>query len=204
MKHRLFIAINLPEDIKKELGKYQNKWSELPVRWVKGYNLHITLVFIGYSDDQGVLEICNLTKEIAQRHKPFSIKLNRVCYGPKSKFRERGTGAGQAPPKPPRMIWVTGESVNEFVSLKNDLEKEMIESENIRFSPENRKPTIHITLGRIRQWDFRRIEPEERPEVDEEIGLTFSIETIELMESQLKKTGAEYAVLESFQLGGKN
>ncbi|PIX88575.1 MAG: hypothetical protein COZ30_00470, partial [Candidatus Nealsonbacteria bacterium CG_4_10_14_3_um_filter_36_16] len=56
----------------------------------------------------------------------------------------------------------------------------------------------HITLGRIKQWEFRQIEPEERPEVNEEINLTFEVNSIEVMESELKRGGSEYTILESF------
>ncbi|MCH8987167.1 hypothetical protein IIA94_03325, partial [Patescibacteria group bacterium] len=58
MLKRIFIAINLPDAVKKELLSYKEKWAELftphrnevsgagPVRWVLPENLHITLVFL--------------------------------------------------------------------------------------------------------------------------------------------------------------
>ena len=58
----------------------------------------------------------------------------------------------------------------------------------------------HITLGRLKQWEFRAIEPEERPEVNEEIDLSFEVSFIDIMESRLKRGGAEYAILESIPL----
>ncbi|PIQ06660.1 MAG: RNA 2',3'-cyclic phosphodiesterase, partial [Candidatus Nealsonbacteria bacterium CG18_big_fil_WC_8_21_14_2_50_37_10] len=96
MKHRIFIAVNLPEDIKKKLIDYQAKWPELPIRWTKKENLHITLIFIGYTNDEELLEVLKITKEVAQRNNSFSINLNKICYGPPKKM-------------PPRMIWVEGE-----------------------------------------------------------------------------------------------
>jgi len=71
------------------------------------------------------------------------------------------------------MVWVVGEKIKEF------------------------NTTPHITLGRIKTWQFRQIEPEERPEINEDIDLTFEVKSIEIMESQLKKGGPEYTVLES-------
>jgi len=59
----------------------------------------------------------------------------------------------------------------------------------------------HITLGRLRQWEFRKIEPEERPNINEEINFGFEVTSIEVMESNLRKGGAEYSVLESHKLG---
>ncbi len=58
----------------------------------------------------------------------------------------------------------------------------------------------HINLGRIKTWEFRRLELEERPEVNEEISLSFEVNSIEVMESKLKKGGPEYDILESCPL----
>ncbi len=179
-RRRIFIAINLPENIKKKLAEYQAKWPELPIRWVKSENLHITLDFIGYIGDEELLEICKITKEVASRHPSFLVNLFEICYGPTDK-------------KLPRMTWAIGEKSEEFASLKDDLDKSLTISEKRQFSP-------HITLGRIRQWEWQRIEPEERPAVDEDINLSFSVDSIEVMESILKKRGPEYIILESYDL----
>ncbi|MCK4453781.1 RNA 2',3'-cyclic phosphodiesterase [Candidatus Parcubacteria bacterium] len=183
---RIFIAINLPEKIKKELLSEQEKWPELPIKWVKPDNLHITLIFLGNINDQEILEIDKTVKGITARHQPFSINLNRICYAPPKKI-------------PPRMVWAEGEKVKELADLKQDLEKSLIDS-GINFTPENRDFRPHITLGRIKTWEWSRIEPEERPEIDEEISLNFPVNSIEMMESQLKRGGAEYAILESVKL----
>lgn len=188
MRHRIFIAINLPEEIKRELTFYQTKWPELPVRWVKKENLHLTLIFLGYLSDGELLEVCRITKEIVQKHQPFSINLNKICYGPPKKI-------------PPMMIWVEGEKSTELGSLQKDLEKSLLSSHvKILEDPKARSYTPHITLGRIRAWEFRSIEPEERPEVKEDISLNFEVNSIEIMESHLKRGGAEYTVLESIPL----
>ncbi|KPJ71173.1 hypothetical protein AMJ50_03030 [Parcubacteria bacterium DG_74_3] len=180
--HRVFIAINLPEEVKKELVNRQATWPELPVRWTKRENLHITLVFLGYLKDEEVFEVCEITKEIASKHDSFAINLNKVCYGPPKKI-------------PPRMVWVEGEKSPEVAALKNDLEGSLLE--RVNFHRERRPFAPHINLGRIRAWEWRRIEAEERPKVEEEINLSFPVDSIEVMESTLKRGGAEYAVLES-------
>jgi 2'-5' RNA ligase len=187
MRHRIFIAINLPDDIKKKLVDYQSKWPELPIRWTKKENLHITLVFLGYLNDEELLEVCNITKEAASRNQSFSVNLNKIYYGPPKKM-------------PPRMVWVEGEKSQKFTSLRNDLEKSLMTSEETHFSPEKRAFSPHITLGRIKAWEFRQIEPEERPEISEEISLVFPVNSVEVMESELKRGGSEYTILESYPL----
>ena len=72
--------------------------------------------------------------------------------------------------------------------------------EKIRFVPENRIFAPHITLARISAFEFRAVEPEEVPEVNEALDLPFTVESIEVMESEMKRGGPVYTVLESHQL----
>ncbi|MDP2967379.1 MAG: RNA 2',3'-cyclic phosphodiesterase [bacterium] len=221
MRHRVFIAINLPENIKNKLAEYQEKRPDLPVRWTKKENLHITLMFLGYLIDEELLEVCNITKEIASKNQSFSINLKKIIYGPPKKI-------------PPRLVWVEGEKSEELGKLQKDLENSFLTSrataksksqasfppslsrgessvgkeEDLSSSPspvkglesKSRPYTSHLTLGRIKTWEFKQIEPEERPEINEDINLSFEVNSIEVMESQLKRTGPHYTILESCPL----
>lgn len=167
MKSRVFIAISLSEKIKNKLGEYQQKWPELPARWTKKENLHITLEFLGYLTDEEIVEVCQKTKKIAAEKKPFNVCLNKICYAPPNK-------------KPAKMIWAVGSKIKEF-----------------NVSP-------HITLARIKAWQFKQMELEEIPEINEEIDLSFEVNSIQVMESELKKRGPEYTILENCFFSNKN
>lgn len=183
MRHRIFIAINLPEEIKTALSNYRIKWPELPCRWVKKENLHITLAFLGYLTDEELIEVINLTEKIASNFSPFNVLLKKICYAPPNKI-------------PPKMVWVLGEKSAQLLKLQKELVREIqgtikvLRNEDWNFSP-------HVTLGRIRAWQFKQIEPEERPEIEEDLNLQFRVNSIEVMESFLKRGGAEYEVLET-------
>jgi 2'-5' RNA ligase len=200
MNHRVFIAINLPENIKKKLTDYQLKWPELPCRWTKKENLHITLAFLGYLTDEELLEVCKITKEVALRHEPFFINLNKILYGPPHQSKH---GTGQAPNQPPRMIWIEGEGSKDLGKLQKNLENALSSAQALTKADkeqEARPYTSHITMGRLKQWEFRQIEIEERPEVNEDVSFNFEVKSIEIMESQLKRGGPEYLILESCPL----
>lgn len=184
-RKRIFIAINLPDDIKKQLTSFQDTWPELPARWTKKESLHITLAFLGYISDEELLTVCRTVQQVASRHKPFTARLIKIVYGPPKKF-------------PPRMIWAEGEKSPELAALKDDLEKCL--AAEVNFSEEKRAFSPHITLARIKTWEWRAFEPEERPEVHEDIDLSFGVDSIEVMESRLKKGGAEYVALQSYPL----
>ena len=185
-QHRIFIAINLPEDIKRQLFLYSEKWPELPAKWTAKDNLHITLEFLGDLTDVEIRDVCLVVKEVAGKHKSFSINLNKILYGPPKKM-------------PPKMVWIEGEKSDELAELKHELQKYLLEK--ISYRPEGREFTPHITLARISEWEFRKFEPEERPEVNEDIDFVVSVESIEVMESELKRGGPVYTILESHALG---
>ena len=73
--------------------------------------------------------------------------------------------------------------------------------EKIAFRPEqSRGFTPHITLARILEWEFRKFDLDERPEINENIDLIFSVDAIEVMESEKKRGGHVYTVIESCPL----
>lgn len=191
-RHRVFIAINLPEEIKKELSFYAEKWADLPAKWVGKDNMHITIEFLGDLTDEEVADVCKITKEAAKRHSGFSLNLISVNYGPNRKI---SLPAGR---QAPRLVWVTGEKSDDLNDFKDDLQDYLLES--IRYRPEGRGFVPHITLARIKEWEWKRIDPDERPEINEEIDLAFSVGSIEVMESELKRGGPQYTILESCEL----
>jgi len=192
-RHRIFVAINLPEEIKNELFAYSEKWSVLPAKWTPRDNLHITLEFLGNLTDEEIGEVCVAVKNVAERHGSFSLNLNKIIYGPPLR-----PGSGQAKKIPPRMIWAEGDKSKELSELRGDLENSLLE--RVRFVPENRVFAPHITLARINAWIWKGIELEERPEINELLDLMFTVESIEVMESELHRGGPEYTILESHQL----
>jgi len=189
-RHRIFIAINLPEEVRIELAKYNDKWPELPAKWTAKDNLHITLEFLGDLTDVEIGDVCLVVKEVAGKHKFFSINLQKICYG--------GVRPGTDPGLSPKMVWVEGEKNDDLADLKQDLQECLLEK--ISYRPEVRGFTPHITLARINEWEFRKIEPEERPEVNEDIDFVVPAESIEIMESELKRAGQVYTILESHNL----
>ncbi|MDP3990716.1 MAG: RNA 2',3'-cyclic phosphodiesterase [Candidatus Nealsonbacteria bacterium] len=181
MKRRIFVAINLPENIKKELSAYQEKWHELPARWTKKDNLHITLEFLGYLSDDEVWETCQRVRELASKYKQFSVILNKICYGPLNKMPPKKMSSLRSFSRSsqngtPRMVWVVGKKIKELDLLP------------------------HITLARIMSFGWKEIEPEERLEINKEISLEFEVSSIDVMESVLKRGGPEYTILESCPL----
>src|SRR3989344_3562268 len=176
--HRIFIAINLPEEAKAKLLAYQERWPELlasptggPARWTAKENLHLTLAFLGNTSDQELEKVCEVTKQIGERHKPFSSEFTKIVYGPSKDA--------------PKMIWAVGESSSELLALQHDIASSLAYSEDQPFS-------LHITLARLSNFQLRQFEVEELPDINEEISVSFEAKSIEVMESALRRSGAQY------------
>ena len=175
---RIFIAINLPDSVKKELLSYKEKWPELSARWVLPENLHITLLFLLNMSEKDLQELIIFSQNAASKHNPFEIVFSGIQYGPS--------------PENPRMIWITLQESQELQSLQKDIQQ---------FKPDEKSFSPHLTLARLRQMEFRRIEPEERPMIQEEFSIHIPVNSFEIMESNLRRQGPKYTVLQSIPLG---
>ena len=210
MQRRIFIAINLAENIKNKLQKCQQEWADLPVRFAKKDSLHLTLLFIGYVSDEQMLETCRKVREIAQKHRPFELNFTKIRLAPPGKSSYAKASEDRAP----RLIWIEGEKSEALINLKRDIEKMMVSGEDKKraFFQIDRGLNVfipHITLARIRQMAWKSLD--KVPEINKEVRITSGVYSIEVMESDMKPSsakaskgrgvGVEYVILESAELG---
>ncbi len=73
----------------------------------------------------------------------------------------------------PKMVWAVGETPKEFLKLSRNL---------------------HVTLARIKKWEFQRYGYE--IDIEKDINLKFSVNSLDVMESKLKRGGPEYILLQ--------
>ena len=190
---RLFLAINIPEDIKKKISKKKEVLESMIPGAIPQENWHLTLVFLGYQEDEYILPIIKSMQEVVSGFLPPQINFNSISYAP-----PKGT---------PRMIWLNGdsESSKSLSLLKIALEDELIKNK-VRFKLENREFNSHITLARFttapenRVKGFRNISQKELPEIGEEfqnLNWFFVPESVDLVESHLSSSGAKYEILQS-------
>ncbi|HOK35329.1 MAG TPA: RNA 2',3'-cyclic phosphodiesterase, partial [Candidatus Pacearchaeota archaeon] len=174
---RLFIAALIPKEIKEELlsKKLQKKFGE-NLRWTPPQNLHLTLAFLGWTEEKDLVKIKDILKETTNKNfSPFFLNLTKISLGPD--------------PKKPRLVWAEGKVNNEFLNFVEKLKQEL-KSAGI-FIDEKYSFLPHLTLARAKGKELSGKKTEEK------IDLTFRVKEIALMESKLKREGAEYKILES-------
>ena len=183
---RCFIAIELPEDLKNQIGQYISELRPLApeIKWVRKNALHITLKFLGEIPSARVDQIVAALMPLHQQSTAVNITI---------------TGLGAFPnEKRPRVIWLGIEPNPRdlFFELHHTLEGYL---EAIGVEREKRKFSPHLTLARI------KIPQEQKPlftYVKEHPfqAYSFSVHDIVLMRSILKPVGAEYRVIQKYPL----
>ncbi len=181
MLRRVFFAINPPSFVVKELLLWKNEFSDFlthGVKWARKENLHITVDFVGAIREKKLSELISLVDEF--NYPSFKVELNKISYFPPQK-------------KDAKMIWAIGRS--------EKLKKMSVALRKIRESGDLQEEFIpHITLGRIKKWEFRKIDFNEIPEINEDINLGFSVKSFDLMESKMKRGEIVYEKIKTFYL----
>ena len=186
---RCFIAIELPDDIREGLGKVIAglKSSQLDVKWVDPFSIHLTLNFLGYVAPDRIAEITEAIADAATGVPPFFLEIKKLGVFPNLNRV--------------RVVWVGVEGeTDKLLQFQKRLETNL---DILGFPPEERDFTPHLTLARVRE----NVSPEERRELGQLIAATgaptigrFTATTVSLMRSQLARTGAVYTQLAAVEL----
>jgi 2'-5' RNA ligase len=166
---RVFIGIKISEQLQQQILVWQKKFTQLPVRWITGRNLHITL--IPPWEEYDVSGLKKLIKEIPTTDS-FEIELQKITYGPN--WRQ------------PRLIWASGQTPQKIIQLKQSLEQAL------QIKSGSRPFVLHLTLARFRPENFSSFPIQN---INEKVSWKEKIKSFQLIESQLKRSGAEYKVL---------
>jgi 2'-5' RNA ligase len=186
---RVFIAIDIGEEIRAALGGLQQQFQskvdvkKSDVKWVKPKNIHLTLKFLGEIKDEKIAEICNITKDVADRHNSFELDIESVgCFGGRSA----------------RVVWVgAGEGCDNLYQFQKDLDEQLAAA---GWPQERRKFTGHLTLCRVRNPKAGiKLAQASDAYRDFKLG-TMSADSVTVYQSQLRPTGPVYTVLGDYKL----
>ena len=177
-KKKIYIEIQIPSQVRRRLAKKIELWSELPVKWGKEDNLHLSVSFVGYVDESVTPEICAKVSEAVESLESFDLELNRIVLSPDI--------------NDPRLVDLSGKPSAELGKLHATVQEALgMKTEQYKhFSPK-------ITLGKIRKEKWAKLS--EKPLIDEKVQIIVPVDYVSVMES--KGGGAEYISLEDCPLG---
>jgi 2'-5' RNA ligase len=186
---RLFVAINLPENIKDVIQELEGSLRIKGdfIRWTEPANVHLTLKFLGEVTPSLLDEIERLLAQSLSHYAPFEIAVEGIGAFPNLRN--------------PRVVWIGIRGENGLNSIYRAVGEVFSQ---LGFESESRPFKPHLTIGRVK----RRKGPdatggrslEDRVENVHLDPMTFRVTSIELMESILKPSGAIYRVRASIAL----
>ncbi|MCA9517318.1 MAG: RNA 2',3'-cyclic phosphodiesterase [Myxococcales bacterium] len=178
MTTRLFVAIELPEDIQDELAA---QGAGVPgARWLDEDQLHLTLRFIGEVDGVKYRDVVAMLGRL--RFPPFDLSL---------------FGAGYFPPRgPTRSLWIGVERSEELERLHRAIDTGLT---RLGLPPDRKRYVPHVTVarcdgtsaGQVGKYVMARALYRSR---------RFEVNAVHLFSSRLNPKGSVYELEESFDL----
>lgn len=185
---RTFIAIKIHpgEKMLEILDFFRNALAQESVKWVDPGIMHITIAFLGDTDERIILPVSDIIKQAALKHPPFELFF-------------RGTGIFRNL-HDPKVIWIGTETNLILQSIKSELDDGL---SKFGFEKETREFRPHLTLGRIKYLKNRSaLEEALKLYKDLDIQKELICELI-YYESILKPAGPEYHSIITAPLSGK-
>jgi 2'-5' RNA ligase len=186
---RAFLAIELPAEILREIGRFQGQLQRLvhgEVRWTRTEGIHLTLKFFGSIAEEAVPAISAVVEEVAAAATPFSLAVGGIGAFPDQRR--------------PRVLWVgLSGDVERLAGFQRNLEEALIA---LDFAVEERSFAPHLTLARIRSPKDLTGLPKALEKGEHFAAGSFVAPGIGLIKSELKPQGAVYTRLKWFPFAG--
>ena len=176
---RIFIALDIPADIRARIAEYAERARSLApdARWARVEGLHVTLKFVGEVSEAVVQQMKTALSAI--KAAPFEVKFEGVGFFPN--------------PKGARVFWIGvdgGEPLTRQAStVDSALEKLGIAREEKAYHP-------HLTLARAGSHPLRELQPllnGPPPQFGTMIAQEFF-----MYQSQPQRGGSKYTKLQRF------
>ena len=182
---RLFIAIKIvPDQSFTEI--YHDLISRLSyenLRFVEPDKLHLTLRFLGDTDENKISDIDRLMNKSAEAIKAFTLNINKTgVFG--SSYN-------------PRVIWFGIDHNENLTHLHTRIETDL---NKVGFFPDRQNFVPHLTLSRVKQLKDLKLFQKIIGEFREKEIMKQEVKEFSLIESILMKEGPIYNTLNSYTL----
>jgi len=183
---RAFIAIEIPDEIKKEMAAVQEQLrkANIDASWPREDGIHLTLKFLGEVPESKIPEIISGLQKAAEGIGRFRLEVKGVGTFPN--------------PRNARVVWIglAGE-IGKLEKLQTAVEDAMA---GIGLAKDERKFTAHLTLGRIKYIRSRDQWIATLAEIKDKSLKGFDATAVSLMQSELKPSGSVYTEMGRVEL----
>jgi 2'-5' RNA ligase len=192
MNHRLFVALDPPEGVRRRIGaavaalRRSAGRAADEVRWTSPDTLHLTVQFLGDVPEERIAELDGAVRAAAAASRSLQLELR---------------GAGGFPnARRPRVVWLgLGGDVAPLAALADALGRRLTP---LGFPPEARPFSPHLTVGRARDSRGASGLGGALAEATQGEGIAWRAAELVLFESHLEPRGARHEALLRAPLGG--
>jgi len=177
---RLFIALDIPAEVRTALSSYVEKVRQLApdARWARVEGLHVTLKFIGAFADDRITELKTALANV--KHAPCPVNFDGTGFFPNTKS--------------PRVFWAGVEGGGPLSGLAGAIDQEVMK---LGVAKEDRPYHPHLTLARAN--DHGNLRALLHAPAAPTFG-TMTAREFFLYQSQPQRGGSRYTKLERFRL----
>lgn len=182
---RIFIALKVDpgEFLLRMISRFKSGLSKENIKWTNTDNIHITLAFLGDTEEKMIKELDSMLKDKCEGSGRFELIL-------------KGAGVFRSL-SDPRIIWTGIEQSEEIISLNaliiNGLKGLKIKLEDRPFNP-------HLTIGRIKHLNDKEILKSLIEQFQNTEIQVVQVNEVILYESILLQSGPIYKPLSKFHL----
>lgn len=183
---RLFLAINLPFDVRRDIVAATGPLRECApeLGWVDEAKLHLTLKFLDDQPPETADAVRAATAQIAGRHRELTMRLGGIGAFPN--FRRS------------RVVWMGVEQDPRLELLHNDIE---IACEALGFDVDGRPFRPHLTLARVKHpLSEERVRALTDAARAVDFGVDMTVQSLDLMQSEVGPGGSKYSTVASAPL----
>lgn len=188
---RAFIAIEIPEEIKKQITSQMAGLRQIlgrSVRWVNPEKIHLTLKFLGDISPANIDFLSNALKTELRQFLPFELSADNLGAFPSLRR--------------PRIIWIGLSTPADLTRLHHQLETV---TARLGYTSDNKPFSPHLTIGRIReQLSSDETQTLRSALENSRVGPLgkFGVQSVHIFQSELKPGGPVYTCLSTAVLGG--
>jgi RNA 2',3'-cyclic 3'-phosphodiesterase len=177
---RIFISMDMPEEVKKEIQKIQDNLPEFRGKFTEPENLHLTLKFLGEISDEKIKKVRENLGEV--KYSSFESEINYGGYFDNSMSKKYSRKI---------IYWL-------YMSNCEGLQKLIDENLSDLFPKEERFMS-HLTIARVKSTENKQAFLKELKNIPIP-KMKFLVDSFKLKHSVLTKQGPTYETIEEYYL----
>ncbi|MFW5903860.1 MAG: RNA 2',3'-cyclic phosphodiesterase [Candidatus Saliniplasma sp.] len=183
MTFRGFIALDIePNDgIRKFMEGLEKTGA--PLKMVNPNNIHITMKFLGDTEEDKVREISEVVRRVLAEREPFTIELKGAGAFPHLGYM--------------KVVWIGTEEEPKLKNTAHRIEEELVP---VGFPRDDKGFSPHITVARVKGGKNKERLSDTIKNYEDFHFKTEKVTKLKLMKSTLTKKGPIYETLEEYYL----